>query len=121
MEPTENQLAAELGATIKKPVRMPNTTAAGASFQDVSGATIGNRPTPQPRPEPVNVLRASQAQGQAVPNPRESSGVITQATLPDPPVQQQASIPTQPAPQVQPQPVQSQPAQAQDHLFSLQI
>ena len=114
MEPTENQLAAELGATIKKPVRMPNTTAAGASFQDVAGATIGNRPTPQPRPEPVNVLRASQAQGQAVPNPRESSGVITQATLPDPPVQQQASIPTQPAPQVQPQPVQSQPAQAQE-------
>ena len=114
MEPTENQLAAELGATIKKPVRMPNTTAAGASFQDVSWATIGNRPTPQPRPEPVNVLRASQTPGQTTPNPRESSGVITQATLPDPPVQQQASIPTQPAPQVQPQPVQSQPAQAQE-------
>ena len=113
MEPTENQLAAELGATIKKPVRMPNTTAAGASFQDVAGATIGNRPTPQPRPEPVNVLRASQTPGQTTPNPRESSGVITQATLPDPPVQQTAMA-AQPAPQVQPQPAQTQPAQAQE-------
>lgn len=62
MEPTENQLAAELGATIKKPVRMPNTTATGASFKDVAGAAIGNNPMPQPRPAPVNVLRASQQQ-----------------------------------------------------------
>ena len=103
MEPTENQLAAELGATIKKPVRMPNTTATGASFKDVAGAAIGNNPMPQPRPAPVNVLRASQQQ--AAPNTRESSGVITQATLPDPPVQQAgiATPPAQPQQQAAPQ------------------
>ena len=103
MDPTNNPLPESIGATIKQPVRQPNITAAGASFQDVAGAGIGNRPVPMPRPAPVNVLRASQQQ--AAPNPRESSGVITQAALPDPPVQQAgtATPPAQPQQQAAPQ------------------
>jgi hypothetical protein len=97
MEPTYNPLPEAIGATIKQPVRQPNITAAGASFQDVAGAGIGNRPAPQPRPAPVNVLRAGQQQAVQPQNPRESSGVITQAQLPDPPVQQPAAqTPEQP-------------------------
>lgn len=109
MEPTDNPLPDAFGSTIKQPVRQPNITAAGVSFNDVSGAMIGNRPVPMPRPAPVNVLRADQQRAAPMQNPRESSGVITQAQFPYPPVQQAPA-------QVQAQPKAASPAQQDQAL-----